>query len=136
MTQRTASLRHLGGIQTYLSDETAEGLREGLARGMSIRPLARKLGISKATVSKFARVLPRGLCGCGSEGGHRGWCWWRFRRSPLRQAVIRRLHGVPPERWVSAYAATATDGDERLDAYAQEGEGRMEELRRLCGVSS
>jgi len=66
-----------------------------LSLGFSARETAKILKMSKGTICGLRRDLLKVQdikCGCGGAPGHRGWCWWRFAKSPARVLLIKRLH--------------------------------------------
>lgn len=70
-----------------------------LGMGRSIREVESLVGISKKTVNDIRKSIMRNadvLCGCGQEIGHKGWCSFRYDRSPARQAFMSRM-GRPPK---------------------------------------
>jgi len=66
--------------------------------GKSLRETAREYRVAKKTVQDIFRAERkeslgfRVPCICGQTCGHKGWCSYRFARSPKRQAVMKRLH--------------------------------------------
>ena len=66
-----------------------------LLAGAGIRAAASAAGVSKVTVNRYRRLLVASgvtlYCGCGKTAGHNGWCAWRYRQSPARQAFIATL---------------------------------------------
>lgn len=67
-----------------------------LQTGISNREVARQTGASTITIAKVRAELEKLtgpiLCPCGTHSIHQGWCSWRFKQSPKRQAVMKRLH--------------------------------------------
>lgn len=64
-------------------------------QGLTIRDVGVRVGIAKATATKFRRIALRDYdarCKCGGVAGHRGFCWWRFQNSPKRQEFMKRWH--------------------------------------------
>lgn len=63
-------------------------------KGVSMRGIARELGLAKGTATRYQRSL--GLnnltCLCGKPINHKYWCKVRFARSPARQAFMERWH--------------------------------------------
>lgn len=82
---------------------------ERLQDGMSVRAVARLVGVSPQTVLTHRRLmkeldaacpddppmLPE-LCECGGITGHHGWCSVRFRASMKRQAFMAKWRTTPP----------------------------------------
>ena len=63
-----------------------------LADGFGVREIASIVGASKITVNRYRKIIVcngavRLICPCGAAAGHRGWCSWRYQRSPARQAL-------------------------------------------------
>lgn len=83
-----------------LKAEKEAKLRELLAAGWSIRSAAAAAGVSKRTAELRAREI-QATCPCGQPARHRGWCSWRFQRSPRRQEFLERWRpargGAPPD---------------------------------------
>lgn len=65
----------------------AEALKEP---GSTSRSVSEKLGVSKDTVRKVILVSGKANCLCGREGGHKGWCRYRFEKSEARQKFIKQ----------------------------------------------
>lgn len=73
-------------------------LRECFEDGYSLRATARRVGVTRQTVSRYFKLMAakgiiRGCCGCGQPAGHVGWCSTRVSESPRRRAHLRRWHG-------------------------------------------
>lgn len=79
-----------------------------IGEGETVRSIAKKAGISRGTAAKMKREfleeaaspefnLPV-LCQCGKQSDHRGWCSWRYAKSPARQATMKRLHALQRPR--------------------------------------
>jgi len=69
-----------------------------LGAGKSVREVETMTGVPKKTVSDIRKDVMRNsdvFCGCGQEAGHKGWCSFRYDRSPARQAFMTRW-GRPP----------------------------------------
>jgi|SRR5580700_1211525 len=47
---------------------------------------------------RLRQLTNQAKCGCGEPAFHRGWCWYRFARSPARQATLAKMHGRPVEK--------------------------------------
>lgn len=62
-----------------------------LIPGATIRSVSSLLGVSKITVLKWSKTISRTPCPCGQKAGHRGWCRWRFLKSPDRQEVMLKM---------------------------------------------
>lgn len=77
--------------------------------GYTIRPIAKRLGISKLTVEKYATLFGPEHCPCGKFRVHKGFCYVRVALLPTRQAFIRTQVHVRPEteRFWREYAAAA-----------------------------
>jgi len=90
-------------MSNWLSETKQIEIFELIGKGFSIRQIAKELGISKVTVGKRSRFIRTsldmrdgGVCGCGKEGGHNGWCSYRFKSSPARQKFMQRWHNPNP----------------------------------------
>jgi len=95
-------------MSNYISNDKYEAVLENLQDGYSIREVARAVHVAVGTVLRARASLLETIadlekydpcdegwglkCPCGREGGHRGWCSWRLKRSPARRAVLRRMH--------------------------------------------
>lgn len=82
--------------QHRISAEKVLGLLDFYENGASIRTAARGVAVAKRTAQEyyalFRCVRPRSFCACGQRADHQGWCAVRFRNSPARQAVMKRMH--------------------------------------------
>lgn len=71
-----------------------------LMAGNGIRSVSRLVGCHKTTAAKVRRqmVAQRGEihCPCGQPCTHRGWCHFRFVKSPRRQAIVAAFHNSRP----------------------------------------
>ena len=90
-------------MANILKDEKAELVCEFLVlKGYSIREAARRAGVHQKTVMRMVKDINIGLaedgepplsCSCGKElVKHKGWCSDRYKRSPKRQAFMKRWH--------------------------------------------
>lgn len=77
--------------------EVAAEIAALFVAGYSIREVCRRTGRARNTVQRY-RPESVTLCVCGKSSKHRGWCAWRYARSPRRQAVMRRMH-APRSMW-------------------------------------
>jgi hypothetical protein len=75
-------------VANFLPSHKVAAIHEGLNAGMSLRAIAKFARVSKITVSRYAPRNAERTCRCGASTAHRGWCWWRFAGSPLRQAFV------------------------------------------------
>lgn len=66
--------------------------------GYSVRRISAELRVAKHTVTRYRRFIEtRPPCPCGNPAGdHKGWCRWRFERSPSRQAWIKTVTQPDP----------------------------------------
>src|SRR5688572_8718742 len=100
-------------MANFLKQEKFEMLKAALAEGYGTRTVAKRVGCSHITVRRYIKLgLPRGRCGCGDSASHRGWCFWRYQQSPLRQAFIgawNRARGSEPLRWPFISGETTTE---------------------------
>lgn len=74
-----------------LSQSRIDEVMAAIKAGMSLRAIVREAGVAKGTVARYMRIASEAgdapkLCGCGGPAGHKGWCKWRYDRSPARQA--------------------------------------------------
>lgn len=68
--------------------------------GESVRGVMAKVKIANETARRIQRRILAAIaageisvsCPCGGPLGHRGWCSWRYKRSPGRQAFMREWH--------------------------------------------
>lgn len=82
-----------------LPAEIVETLRRLFEEGYSTRAAARVAGVSKLTAWLYLRNMPDLNCPCGRPmAGHRGWCSFRFSRSPARQKFMRQWHKNSPKQ--------------------------------------
>lgn len=59
-------------------------------RGASIRDVAIAFAVNKNTAQRIRRICgAHATCECGQQAGHRGWCWFRYEQSPVRQASFK-----------------------------------------------
>ena len=69
-----------------LSASKLGAMRSMLLSGYSVREIARLLGVARARVSQYRRVLTppekQPHCPCGRPFTHQGWCEYRMRRKP------------------------------------------------------
>ncbi len=89
-------------MANHLSEYKSESVVELLCEGFSIRETARLARVAKGTVASILKGINEGLgwdgeppltCACGKElVKHRGWCSDRYKRSPKRQAFMKRWH--------------------------------------------
>jgi len=90
----------ISGPQTiFFNMHHVEKLRPALKMllaGFGLREIGRACGINKRTAGELRRrleVLPS--CVCGQMIGHRGWCSWRYKRSPVRQNFMKSWNRIP-----------------------------------------
>lgn len=69
-----------------IKQETLDQLETMFRDSFTIRQVAKGLGLSKCTVTKYQRQLNLHTlhCACGKGINHRGWCKVRYQRSPSR----------------------------------------------------
>lgn len=74
----------------YINEAKRRQIEAGLDEGLSICAVSRLSGCCVATVRRYIRLRggKRGKCGCGDDPSHQGWCWYRYKQSPERQAFI------------------------------------------------
>lgn len=85
----------------YFDDETQLAIFQRLRDGGSIRDVARAVGVSNNTVLRYRKLLNAdeiAKCGCGKQGGHAGWCWYRLRQKPQRPNFMREARRSGSER--------------------------------------
>lgn len=97
-------------MSNFLPDQVTSDIRALAHRGLSLRAVARSLGISTVTA---ARYYPRDQkCPCGKASGHNGWCKHRYAQSAARQAFQAARSGknlpVPPPIKLSRNASKRT----------------------------
>jgi len=86
----------------YMKGDQLANIGKSLLGGNSIRHTAKLIGASKNTVKKFFHIFSailqtsgKGelLCKCGKPIiDHKGWCVYRYKKSPKRQAFMKRWH--------------------------------------------
>jgi hypothetical protein len=82
------SSEYLPGLSIRVKEIFKEAV-DMYRRGDSIRDVSRAFAISKATAMRIRRICgAKATCQCGQQAGHRGWCWFRYERSPVRQAAF------------------------------------------------
>lgn len=86
-------------MSNFLPPEAVDEIAAGVRAGLSLRAIARMVGISTNTVRKYCpkqseRKQP---CACGAPAGHRGWCTHRYAGSLARQAFHARRKGIVVE---------------------------------------
>lgn len=76
--------------------QSVTNLMIAFIRGASTRVGARYAGVERQTAKRWFQIWRRqGVdprCPCGRPSVHRGWCRYRFKLSPARQAVMAELH--------------------------------------------
>lgn len=74
-------------MANFLPQPRVDAILSGAQAGMSLRWIARTVGISKNTVKRYLPLAGEDRsCPCGGPAGHQGWCKWRYAQSPARQA--------------------------------------------------
>ena len=82
-------------MANYLPSSTVGELHALRQGGAGVREIARVLGISKNTVSRYLPDKNTASCPCGKLAGHNGWCAHRLDKSERRQAYLSGAP-VPP----------------------------------------
>jgi len=85
-----------GEMSNYLLPEKRSKVEELISKGKGNRLIERETGVSKNTVKKIRQdiITETGnepLCKCGQPATHKGWCSERFKKSPKRQATMKKL---------------------------------------------
>lgn len=72
-----------------------------LTPGYSVRMIMAEACVAKQTISTIRKQLLSEIpaCPCGEPQDHKGWCAWRFQRSPKRQAFITRIQKCTIPYW-------------------------------------
>lgn len=113
-------------------------LRDAFLGGMGVREAARTVGCAKATARRYRKELAASgaldgvTCACGKKPGHRGWCSYRFARSPERQRVMARLHGNDVRARDSTTERCPVCGNGRMIEMSTDGNGRLVETPQPC----
>lgn len=76
-------------MPNVLSERAREMIEDGLRRGLSVREIVARVGVSKASVAKAKKRVGAVTCGCGEVSGHRGFCKETYARKEGRQAWQR-----------------------------------------------
>ena len=96
MTERGESLRSISNALD-IHKATVKRYRKYFCEGVDIglcecgRPRNHKGFCQQAF--QLRQLINPAKCGCGEPAFHRGWCWYRFAKSPARQATMARMHG-------------------------------------------
>jgi hypothetical protein len=77
----------------YRTDKVFRAI-EMMRGGKADREIQRLLGMHFNTTKKIKRIVNGVIngCECGKPRGHKGWCRIMMKKSPSRQALMRRFH--------------------------------------------
>ncbi len=87
----------------YSRSGALQKIIELIRGGLPNREVSRQTGAATTTVARARYELEKKercsfLCKCGGRATHRGWCSYRFERSPARQEFIK-MFGRKREDW-------------------------------------